>query len=74
MRGSTLSIRSGAVLALVVLLFVPGLATSLHSGVGGAQDNAGETIDDVAKEGCLCHNEAADNSVQIILDLSLIHI
>ena len=68
MRGSTLSIRSGAVLALVVLLFVPGLATSLHSGVGGAQDNAGETIDDVAKEGCLCHNEAADNSVQIILD------
>lgn len=68
MRGSTLSIRSGVVLALAILLFVPGFATSLHSGVGGAQDNAGETIDDVAKEGCLCHNEAADNSVQIILD------
>lgn len=55
-------------LALAVLLLVPGFATSLHSGVGGSQDNAGETIDDVAKEGCLCHNEAADNSVQIILD------
>jgi hypothetical protein len=68
MRGSTLSIRSGVVLALAILLFVPGFATSLHSGVGGAQDNAGETIDDVAKEGCLCHNEAADNSVQIVLD------
>ena len=68
MRGSTFSIRSGVVLVLAILLFVPGFASSLHGGVGGAQDNAGETIDDVAKEGCLCHNGAADNSVQIILD------
>lgn len=68
MRGSTFSIRSGVVLALAILLFVPGFASSLHGGIGGAQDNAGETIDDVAKEGCLCHNGAADNSVQIILD------
>jgi hypothetical protein len=56
------------VLVLAILLFVPGFTSSLHTGVGGAQDNAGETIDDVAKEGCLCHNGAADNSVQIILD------
>ena len=25
-------------------------------------------IDDVAKSGCLCHNEVADNAVQVILD------
>ena len=65
---STFSTRSGLVLVLAILLFVPGFASSLHGGVGGAQDNAGETIDDVAKAGCLCHNGAADNSVQIILD------
>ncbi|RJU80327.1 MAG: hypothetical protein DWC09_07075 [Candidatus Poseidoniales archaeon] len=68
MLRNSFSTRSGVVLALAILLLVPGFATSLHSGVGGPQNNAGETIDDVAKEGCLCHNEAADNSVQIILD------
>lgn len=56
------------VLVLVALLILPGLASSYHGGIGGEQSNAGETIDDVAKEGCLCHNGAADNSVQIILD------
>ena len=56
------------VLVLVVLLILPGLASSYHGGIGGQQSNAGETIDDVAKEGCLCHNGVADNSVQIILD------
>ena len=40
----------------------------LAQGIGGEQNNAGETIDDVAKNGCLCHNADADNSVQIILD------
>ncbi len=68
LSASTISTRSGVVLVLAVLLFVPGFVSSLHSGVGGAQDNAGEIIDDVAKGGCLCHNGAADNSVQIILD------
>ena len=53
---------------LFVLLTIPGIASSYHGGIGGEQVNAGETIDDVAKEGCLCHNGAADNSVQIILD------
>ena len=47
---------------------LPGIASSYHGGIGGEQSNAGETIDDVAKEGCLCHNAAADNTVQIILD------
>lgn len=68
MRVSTFSTRSGVILVLAVLLLVPGFVSSLHSGVGGSQDNAGEIIDDVAKGGCLCHNGAADNSVQIILD------
>ncbi|HJL96769.1 MAG TPA: choice-of-anchor V domain-containing protein [Candidatus Poseidoniaceae archaeon] len=68
MSGSIFSMRSRVVVALVILLFVPGLASSLHGGIGGAQDNAGEAIGDVAKEGCLCHNSAADNTVQIILD------
>ena len=53
---------------IFVLLIIPGIASSYHGGIGGEQVNAGETIDDVAKEGCLCHNGAADNSVQIILD------
>ncbi|MEC7229351.1 MAG: hypothetical protein VXV95_04800, partial [Candidatus Thermoplasmatota archaeon] len=55
-------------LILIILLTLPGFASSYHGGIGGQQVNAGETIDDVAKEGCLCHNGAADNSVQIILD------
>ena len=59
------------IFVLVLLLILPGLASPYHGGIGGQQSNAGETIDDVAKEGCLCHNGAADNSVQI---LSLIHI
>tara|TARA_B100002051_G_scaffold212511_1_gene204242 strand:+ start:1221 stop:2039 length:819 start_codon:yes stop_codon:yes gene_type:complete len=53
---------------LLVLLTLPGIASSYHGGIGGEQSNAGETIDDVAKEGCLCHNAVADNTVQIILD------
>ena len=55
-------------ISLLVILITPSLASSYHGGIGGEQSNAGETIDDVAKEGCLCHNAAADNTVQIILD------
>jgi hypothetical protein len=55
-----------------VLLLLPTLASSYHGGIGGAQSHQGSTgqvdIDDVAKSGCLCHNEVADNSVQVILD------
>ncbi|MBT60938.1 MAG: hypothetical protein CMA63_05235 [Euryarchaeota archaeon] len=65
---STLSMRSRLVLGLVILLVCPGLASSYHGGIGGEQNNAGETIDDVAKGGCLCHNGVADNTVQVILD------
>jgi hypothetical protein len=55
-----------------VLLLLPTLASSYHGGIGGAQSHQGSTgqvdIDDVAKSGCLCHNEVADNSVRVILD------
>jgi hypothetical protein len=55
-----------------VLLLLPSLASSYHGGIGGSQSHQGSTgqvdIDDVAKSGCLCHNEVADNSVQVILD------
>ena len=59
---------------LLILLTLPGIASSYHGGIGGEQSNAGETIDDVAKEGCLCHNAIADNTVQIILDDVLFHV
>lgn len=69
---SSLTSRS-MVLALVgALLLLPTLASSYHAGIGGPQSHQGSTgqvdIDDVAKSGCLCHNEVADNAVQVILD------
>ena len=69
---SSLTSRS-MVLALVgTLLLLPTLASSYHAGIGGPQSHQGSTgqvdIDDVAKSGCLCHNEVADNAVQVILD------
>ena len=71
MHRSTRSTRT-ALLALVgVLLLLPALASSYYGGIGGPQSHQGSTgqvdIDDVAKSGCLCHNEVADNAVQVIL-------
>ena len=68
MRVGSFSTRITLLLGLVGLLLLPSLATSYHTGIGGEQSNAGETIDDVAKQGCLCHNGAADNSIQVIFD------
>jgi hypothetical protein len=68
MLRESISSRTGLVAGLILLLMIPGLVTSYHTGIGGEQSNAGETIDDVAKEGCLCHNGDSDNSVQVILD------
>lgn len=64
------SIRLVLILTLSIFLLAPGLVSSSHLGIGGEQINSqdGSTINDVAKEGCLCHNIAADNTVQIILD------
>ena len=59
-------------LAMVgLLLLLPSLASSYHGGIGGPQTHQGSMgqvdIDDVAMTGCLCHNEVADNAVQVIL-------
>jgi hypothetical protein len=51
----------------VSLMLLPGLSEAYPDGIGGEQSNAGETIDDVAKEGCLCHGGEASNSVMVIL-------
>ena len=48
-------------------MLLPGLSNAYPNGIGGEQVNAGETIDDVAKEGCLCHGVEPDNSVMVIL-------
>ena len=60
--------RLALMISLTFFLLLPTIASGWHQGIGGEQNNAGETIDDVAKNGCLCHNANADNSVQIILD------
>ena len=65
---SQVSLRSLLIIALVSLMLLPGLGEAYSTGIGGTQSNAGETIDDVAKEGCLCHNGAAENTVQVIMD------
>ena len=52
---------------LVSLMLLPGLSNAYPNGIGGQQVNAGETINDVAKEGCLCHAVEPDNSVMVIL-------
>lgn len=54
-------------LMLVSLMLLPGLSNAYPNGIGGEQVNAGETINDVAKEGCLCHGVEPDNSVMVIL-------
>ena len=68
MRTRSFTKRRSIVVAVLLLLLLPGRATSLPTGIGGQQQNGADTIDDVAKEGCLCHNGAPANEVQIILD------
>ena len=64
MLTTSFSKRRTIVVAVLLLLLFPSVATSLPSGIGGQQND----IDDVAKEGCLCHNGAPANNVQVILD------
>ena len=72
MHKSSLTARTVLLTLVGVLLLFPALASSYHGGIGGPQSHQGSTgqvdIDDVAKSGCLCHNEVADNAVQVILD------
>ena len=64
---SRVFIRTLLPLILVSLMLLPGISEAYPEGIGGEQSNAGETIDDVAKEGCLCHGEAPSNSVMVLL-------
>ena len=72
MHKSSLTSRTVLLTLVGMLLLFPALASSYHGGIGGPQSHQGSTgqvdIDDVAKSGCLCHNEVADNAVQVILD------
>jgi len=67
MSTSRVFIRTLLPLILVSLMLLPGLSEAYPDGIGGEQVNAGETIDDVAKEGCLCHGDNPSNSVMVIL-------
>ena len=67
MGKSKVSARRFLPLILISLMLLPGLTEAYPDGIGGEQDNAGETIQDVAKEGCLCHGEEPSNSVMILL-------
>ena len=67
MGKSKVSARRFLPLILISLMLLPGLTEAYPDGIGGQQDNAGETIQDVAKEGCLCHGEEPSNSVMILL-------
>ena len=51
MQRESISSRTGLVAGLILLLLLPGLVTSYHTGIGGEQSNAGETIDDGPKKG-----------------------
>ena len=67
MGKSKVSVQRFLPLILISLMLLPGLTEAYPDGIGGQQDNAGDTIQDVAKEGCLCHGEEPSNSVMILL-------
>ena len=68
MRTQKVFVRSLVSLILVSLMLLPGLGNAYPSGIGGEEVWAGGDIDDVAKEGCLCHAAEPSNSVMIVLD------
>ena len=71
MSMSRVFIRTLLPLILVSLMLLPGISEAYPEGIGGEQSNAGETIDDVAKEGCLCHGELPSNSAVSYTHLTL---
>ena len=48
-------------------MLLPGITNAYPDGIGGEQPHGDITIDDVAKEGCLCHGDEPSNSVMVIL-------
>ena len=53
---------------LLAVMLLPGQGGAYPWGIGGTHQNGSNTIDDVAKEGCLCHQGLPDNSVMILLE------
>ena len=49
-------------------MLIPGISNAYPAGIGGEEVWANGDIDDVAKEGCLCHASLPSNEVMIILD------
>jgi len=69
MRVSFFTNKSALLLTLSLLLFAPGLAIAQSGGIGGAHETStGYEIDDVAKEGCLCHAMSKDVNLTVALD------
>ena len=52
---------------LLILLTLPGIASSYHGGIGGEQITLVKQLM-MSQRRMFCHNAAADNTVQIILD------
>ncbi len=63
MRASGLTFKTLVFVVLATITLLPGLGEAYPDGIGGTENN----IDDVAKEGCLCHGDLASNNVQIIM-------
>ena len=68
MRTQQVFVRSLVSLILVSVMLLPSLGNAYPAGIGGSHQWTGGEIDDVAKEGCLCHAAEPSNSVMIILD------
>ncbi len=55
-------------LALVTLMLLPGITNAYPDGIGGGDhSHNGETINDVAKQGCLCHGNEPSNNIMVLL-------
>jgi len=55
-------------LALVTLMLLPGISNAYPDGIGGGDhSHNGETINDVAKQGCLCHGNEPSNNIMVLL-------
>ena len=48
-------------------MLLPGLSNAYPNRIGGDQINGDQAIEDIAKEGSLCHGGDPSNSVMVIL-------
>jgi len=68
MRATQVSLRTLLLFALIAILLLPSQGQAYPGGIGGEQMDGANTINDVAKEGCLCHQDAPSNTVMILLE------